>query len=253
MKFLTYFLLIVIVFYGGYSAYFYITEFKPLNDKMSGLKEENRTLTELVAKLKEKVEERKDMETGSNYKKNIIGELSEISTRENFEIRKAKKGVEINLPGLRLFNPGEEKLSSEGLLLLSKLGKILKNASNGEIKIEGHTDDTKIGGTLAQKFPSNWELSAARAVNVVRYLQEKVKIPPKRLSVVAYGQYRPLFPNDSEEHKQKNRRIVIILEPPKEKGISKVKTETKQVEKKETKETTKGIKGNEKGKGKDSK
>lgn len=214
MKFLIYFFLLIIVAFGGYSAFFYITEYKPLDQKIESLKRENRTLTELVTKLKREVEERKDKATGNRYKKNIIEELSKISTKENFEIRKAEKGVEINLPGLRLFNPGEEKLSSEGLLLLAKLGKILKNASTGEIKVEGHTDDTKIGGALLKRFPTNWELSAARAVNVVRYLQGKTGISPERLSVVAYGQYRPLFPNDSEEHRQKNRRIVIILEPP---------------------------------------
>lgn len=216
MKFLTYFLLFVIIGLGGYSTFFYITEYKPLNQVVEGLKKENRTLTGLVAKLKKAIEEKMDSVTGDSYKKNIIEGLSKISTEESFEIRGAEKGVEISLPGLRLFNPGEENLSSEGLLLLTKLGKILKNASTGEIKIEGHTDNTKISGDLLKKFPTNWELSAARAVNVVRHLQEEVKIPPERLSVVAYGQYRPIFPNNTEEHRQKNRRIVIILEAPKE-------------------------------------
>lgn len=218
MKFLVYFFLFIIIVLGGYSAFFYITECKPLNQKIEGLKNENRTLTEIVTKLKKKMEEEKDSDTGDSYKRNIIDELSKISTEESFEITRAEKGVEINLPGLRLFNPGEEKLSGEGLLLLSKLGKILKNATTGEINVEGHTDDTKIGGALLKKFPTNWELSAARAINVVRYLQEETGIPPERLSVAAYGQYRPIFPNDREEYRQKNRRIVLVLETPREIG-----------------------------------
>ena len=218
MKFLIFLLLIIIIALGGYSTFFFITEYKPINKKIEGLKNENRTLTELVTKLKKQVEEKMDRETGASYKKDIIEELSKISTEQDFEIRRAEKGVEISLPGLKIFNPGEEKLSEEGLLLLSKLGKILKNASSGEIKVEGHTDNTKIGGALLKQFSTNWELSAARAVNVVRYLQEKTGIPPERLSAVAYGEYRPIFPNDTEEHRQKNRRTVLVLEIPKEKG-----------------------------------
>ncbi len=218
MKFLIFFLFLIIIGLGGYSTFFFITEYKPMDQKIEGLKNENRTLTELVTKLKKQVEEKMDRETGTSYKKNIIEELSKISTEQDFEIRRAEKGVEISLPGLKIFNPGEEKLSEEGLLLLSKLGKILKNASSGEIKVEGHTDNTKIGGALLKQFSTNWELSAARAVNVVRYLQEKTGIPPERLSAVAYGEYRPIFPNDTEEHRQKNRRTVLILEIPKEKG-----------------------------------
>ena len=156
--------------------------------------------------------------------------------------------MEINLPGLRLFKPGEEKLSDEGLILLSKLGKILKNATKGEIRVEGHTDDTKIGGSLAKKFPTNWELSAARAVNVVRYLQEETGIAPERLVAVAYGQYKPLLPNDTEEHRQKNRRIVIVLEPPTEK-VTTEKGNTAQKEQTENKEKKDLIeKGNNTGK-----
>lgn len=216
MKFFTWLLLIIVLGMGGYGTFFYLTEFKPMDEKIDNLKNENRTLTELVTKLKREMENKVDIETGNGYKKTVLGMLSEISTQENFEIRRAKKGVEISLPGVRLFNPGEAKLSEEGLLLLSKLGKILKNATTGEMKVEGHTDDTKISGDLLATYSSNWELSAARAVNVVRHLQDEVNIPPERLAAVAYGQYHPILPNDSETHRQRNRRIVIVLSVPEE-------------------------------------
>ncbi len=216
MKFFTYLLLVMVLGIGGYGTFFYLTEFKPMDEKIDNLKIENRTLTELVIKLKKEVENRIDIESGDSYKKSVLGMLSKISTQESFEIRRAEKGVEISLPGVRLFNPGEAKLSDEGLLLLSKLGKILKNATSGDMKIEGHTDDTRISGELQATFASNWELSAARAINVVRHLQDNVEIPPERLTAVAYGQYQPIFPNDSEAHRQKNRRIVIVLSVPEE-------------------------------------
>jgi chemotaxis protein MotB len=216
MKFFTYLLLIMVLGMGGYGTFFYLTEFKPIDEKIDNLKNENRTLTELVTKLKKEMENKIDIETGDSYKKTVLGMLSRISTQENFEIRRAEKGVEISLPGVRLFNPGEANLSDEGLLLLSKLGKILKNATTGDMIVEGHTDDTKISGELQATYPSNWELSAARATNVVRHLQDNVEIPPERLAAAAYGQYRPILPNDSEAHRQKNRRIVIVLSVPEE-------------------------------------
>jgi chemotaxis protein MotB len=216
MKFFTWLLLIMVLGMGGYGTFFYLTEFKPMDEKIDNLKNENRTLTELVTRLKKEMENKIDIETGDSYKKTVLGMLSRISTQENFEIRRAEKGVEISLPGVRLFNPGEAKLSDEGLLLLSKLGKILKNATTGEMIVEGHTDDTKISGELQATYPSNWELSAARAINVVRHLQDNVGIPPERLGAVAYGQYQPILPNDSEAHRQKNRRIVIVLSVPEE-------------------------------------
>ncbi len=216
MKIFAYILLILVLGMGGYGTFFYLTEFKPLDEKIENLKNENRTLTELVTRLKKEMENKIDIETGDSYKKTVLGMLSDISTRENFEIRRAGKGVEISLPGVRLFNPGEAKLSDEGLLLLSKLGKILKNATTGEMIVEGHTDDTRISGELQATYPSNWELSAARAINVVRHLQDNVEIPPERLSAAAYGQYQPILPNDSETHRQKNRRIVIVLSVPEE-------------------------------------
>jgi outer membrane protein OmpA-like peptidoglycan-associated protein len=216
MKVFTYLLLVIVLGMGGYGTFFYLTEFKPIDEKIDNLKRENRTLTELVTKLKEEMRNKIDVETGDSYKKSVLGMLSRISTQENFEIRRAEKGVEISLPGVRLFNPGEAKLSDEGLLLLSKLGKILKNATTGEMMVEGHTDDTKISGELQATYPSNWELSAARAINVVKHLQDNVEIPPERLAAVAYGQYQPILPNDSETHRQKNRRIVIVLSVPEE-------------------------------------
>jgi chemotaxis protein MotB len=89
---------------------------------------------------------------------------------------------------------------------------ILATASDKVIRVEGHTDNAPIGGNLAKKYPTNWELSAARALNVVRYL-EKQGIDPHILSAVAFGEHRPAAPNDTPEGRTKNRRIAIVLQP----------------------------------------
>jgi len=80
------------------------------------------------------------------------------------------------------------------------------------IRIEGHTDDVQIAGLLAKRYPTNWELSAARAINVARHLQDQ-GIDPGQLSAVAYGEWKPVATNDTAEGKAKNRRIEIILVP----------------------------------------
>ncbi len=78
--------------------------------------------------------------------------------------------------------------------------------------MEGHTDNVPIGPAIIDKFPTNWELSTARATTVVRYLQER-GVNPGYLSAEGYSEYRPVAPNDTEEGKSKNRRIEIVLIP----------------------------------------
>jgi chemotaxis protein MotB len=79
--------------------------------------------------------------------------------------------------------------------------------------VEGHTDNKPLGPTLKERFPSNWELSTARAAAVVRFLQEEGLLQPERLSARGYSFYRPLATNDTEEGRHQNRRIEIILGP----------------------------------------
>ena len=76
---------------------------------------------------------------------------------------------------------------------MAKLARVAKEAKTGEILIEGHTDDTPIHN---QQFPSNWELSTARAISVVRYFVEKHNISPQKLSALGFGEFRPIADND---------------------------------------------------------
>ncbi|MBW1902469.1 MAG: OmpA family protein, partial [Deltaproteobacteria bacterium] len=78
------------------------------------------------------------------------------------------------------------------------------------IQVEGHTDDVPI---RSRQFPSNWELSSARALAVLRLLLEKSDIEPERLSAAGYGEYHPNVPNDSSENRRLNRRVDIVIVP----------------------------------------
>jgi chemotaxis protein MotB len=96
--------------------------------------------------------------------------------------------------------------------VLAKVGTILQKTEDRTIEVQGHTDNVPIVGALAKKYPTNWELSAARAVNVARYLQQS-GVEPTRLSAAAHSEYRPRSANDSDVGRRKNRRIEILLGP----------------------------------------
>ena len=111
-----------------------------------------------------------------------------------------------------LFNSGSADLSVDGKKALRLIADTLKNYPDRLIQIEGHTDNLPIGSALKATYPSNWELSSARAARAVRYLHA-AGIDPEGMQVVGYGQYRPVTGNDSTERREKNRRIEITLMP----------------------------------------
>ena len=112
-----------------------------------------------------------------------------------------------------LFNSGESAINKRGEAVLLKVGSILANVADRQILVSGHTDQTPIGEKRASQFPTNWELSTARATTVVRFLQEKANVPGERLVASGYGEYHPVSNNKSSAGRAKNRRIEILLVP----------------------------------------
>jgi chemotaxis protein MotB len=106
-----------------------------------------------------------------------------------------------------LFDFGKDAINPEGFPLLDKIAQALKDVPY-RLRVEGHTDNVPI---RTRRFPSNWELSAARAVNVVKYFVKMSKLDPQRLSAVGYGDSRPVVPNDTPFNRAKNRRVEILL------------------------------------------
>jgi chemotaxis protein MotB len=119
------------------------------------------------------------------------------------------KGIHLTLDDKLLFASGHAQLSADGATLLDKVARIIKPLRRS-IRVEGHTDNQPIETPL---FPSNWELSTARAISVVKYLIDRAGIAPQALSAAGYGDSRPLEKNDSQAHMARNRRVEIILEP----------------------------------------
>lgn len=112
-----------------------------------------------------------------------------------------------------LFNSGEANINKRGENVLMKVGSILAGVSDRQILVSGHTDQTPIGEKRSAQFPTNWELSTARATNVVRFLQEKANVPGERLVASGYGEFHPVASNKTSTGRAKNRRIEILLTP----------------------------------------
>ncbi|MFH2070590.1 MAG: flagellar motor protein MotB [Elusimicrobiota bacterium] len=115
--------------------------------------------------------------------------------------------VRVTLSNPVLFSLGEAVLKPEAKLLLKPISELTKILPS-KIIIEGHTDNLPIYGG---KYKSNWELSADRAISVVRYMVNEEDVAPERFAVAGYGEFRPVAPNDTEDNRGKNRRIEIVL------------------------------------------
>lgn len=109
-----------------------------------------------------------------------------------------------------LFESGSARILPTGKEVLDKL-MISIAGTRDLIRVVGHTDDVRISAALQRKYPSNWELSAARASSVVRYFQMNHGIDPLRMEAVGLSKYRPLTPNIDEASRQRNRRVEVIL------------------------------------------
>ncbi len=114
-----------------------------------------------------------------------------------------------------LFDSGKAEVKQEGRQALQKVAEVLKTVEGQEIVVAGYTDNVQIGERLAKIYPSNWELSAARAISVVKILVAD-GVNPENLSAAGYGEYRPVADNDTPEGRAENRRMEIILMPVRE-------------------------------------
>ncbi len=150
-------------------------------------------------------------------------EVEEMMRQEQIEgkVEVSKDGLRITMqeggttedPGGPFFESAKAELTPRMAAILDHLSpKLLELAKkNHEVLVEGHTDDVPI---MTPQFASNWELSTARATVVVRYLIDSTQFPPDKIGATGYGQFRPVVPNDSNENRVKNRRVVFFVRNP---------------------------------------
>jgi outer membrane protein OmpA-like peptidoglycan-associated protein len=139
-------------------------------------------------------------------------EALQATTREQqgVQLEQLEQGVKMTLAATVLFPSGSSELSEPGKALLAKIAETLTKRGTGGVAVEGHTDNAPISGNLAKIYPTNWELSAARALTVVRYLADK-GVPESHLEARAFGATRPRAPNTTEQDKEKNRHIELMV------------------------------------------
>lgn len=133
-------------------------------------------------------------------------------TDKSVEIEQLRGQLTVRVLDKIVFRSGSATILPEGMAVIDKVVEVLADSPD-IIRVEGHTDDTPIGEKLKAKYPSNWELSAARASAVARYIENKHHVNPKRLESLGFSEYHPVAPNDTPENRQRNRRVEIVLKP----------------------------------------
>lgn len=139
--------------------------------------------------------------------------IKEVVKKEGLEdavkVKVTESGIAIKLSDPIGFDIGESEIKPELIPTLNGICAIVNKVSSTQIRVEGHTDDLPI---KSFKYPSNWELSSSRALNVVKFMAATGRIDPSRLSAIGYGEYRPLVPNTSTVNRKLNRRIEIFVD-----------------------------------------
>lgn len=141
----------------------------------------------------------------------LVSGLKKEIADSQIQVERIRDQIRVDMVDEILFDSGEAVLKPRGVEVLTKVGSVLVKVKDRPITVQGHTDNVPIRGALAQRFPSNWELSSARATNVARFLQEQAGVDPTRLSALAFSEFRPRASNDTEEGRRSNRRIEILL------------------------------------------
>ena len=155
----------------------------------------------------EKAEEVVKKFTEEDIARKLAEELYKAGMKDMAEVQITDKQIRINIAAPVLFSSGKAKLGSTSSAVLGPVAQVLNKLPN-DIIIEGHTDSVPV---KSGDYPTNWELSAARADAVVSLLAEKYSVPQERMIAAAYGEHRPAAPNDTVEGRARNRRIEIVV------------------------------------------
>lgn len=140
----------------------------------------------------------------------LVANLNQEVQKGQLQVRRYKDMLTVDVAEQLFFDSGRAALKETGKEVLKKVADAMKAYEDKAIRVVGHTDNVPITGGLQKVFASNWELSAARATTVVRFLQD-AGIAPERLIATGRAEYAPVAPNDTPEGRQKNRRIEITL------------------------------------------
>ena len=193
----------------------HVSDLKKENTLLRGENEDLRQDVEALQSEAEALARQREeqMEQMRGTYEDLLEDMKAEIEKGEITITQLRGKLKVNMVDEILFDSGKTTIKPQGVEVLERVGNILVTVRDRAINIEGHTDNVPIGAELGKRYPTNWELSAARATTVARYLQEKIGIDPGLLSATGYGEYQPVAPNESEEGRAKNRRIEIVLVP----------------------------------------
>jgi chemotaxis protein MotB len=197
------------------AAFFFYTSNKDMKQALQAceekLSEQDKKVAELTA-TQAKLTETQAKQMKSTYE-TLVSDLKDQIQKQEVTIKEFHDALTLNFVDRILFEFGKADLTPQGEKILKKVGEALKNIKGKRIRVSGHTDNVPIRPDYQYKFPTNWELSAARAASVVRYFQEKPGLDPKDMEAVGRSFYQPEASNDTKEGRARNRRVEILIAP----------------------------------------
>ena len=176
-------------------------------------------IAEQVADLKDKLaqsqahaeELEREKDSALQTRKSLEDEMRAALESKDVTISRLQGKLTVNIVDRILFDSGEADVKPAGGAVLRKVAAILADHPELKIHVIGHTDNVPIRAAARHRFPSNWELSTARATAAVRFLTENAGVDPRRLGAVGYGEFRPVADNATAEGRARNRRIAITI------------------------------------------
>lgn len=151
-------------------------------------------------------EEEQETEQLDQLKQQLEKYIADNQLQDVVSLQDTERGIEVTLKDIILFDLGQAVLKDVSFKTLDTLVGLITAVPN-QISIEGHTDNIPISTSA---YPSNWELSSARAVSVLHYFNSR-GIPQERMQFTGYGEFQPLYANDTPENRQGNRRVNIVI------------------------------------------
>jgi len=228
MKAITIMLAILTLILAALAGYFFNVsrlarqELTTLNNEKTELAARVQSLEARAAELAKQLEEimvksskekEEEIQRLNSAHEELVKELQAEIQNQEIQITQLADRLSVSLVDKILFPSGEADITPAGLKVLTRVGNIIKNVQDKTIHVEGHTDNVPIHPRLQKQFPTNWELSTARATNVVRFLQDKVGMEPARLHAVGLSEFHPIATNETAGGRSQNRRIEIALLP----------------------------------------
>jgi chemotaxis protein MotB len=190
------------------------SERKALDEKLHALEAEKGEAVAARDALAKSVEAKSSelAELKGTYDK-LKDQMKEEIAKGDIQLTESGGKLRVGLVDKILFQSGEAHISKRGEDVLARVGSVLAKVEDRQILVSGHTDNAPISDKLKTQFPTNWELSTARATNVVRFLAERASVPADKLVASGYGEYQPIASNKNNAGKARNRRIEILLVP----------------------------------------